>query len=157
MNMQLPPPPNNFSIAKSRNAYSGQRQGVSPSALRRFNDNLLHDPNLVNIPNLQARVDFYLAKLKYGVLAKIQSGQSGRDYLYEEINNIMQELQNTQNPPTLFRAQEIRRYHYEFGCLAEELFDKNLAEQEQHIIALIEKYTELQNRIAELIRVPTKL
>jgi len=125
--------------------------------LKTLNDNLLHDPNLVNFPNFQARVDFYLAKLKYGVLPKIKSDDSARDYLYEEINKIIQELQNTQNPPTPFRAEEIRRYHYEFGCLAEELFDKNPAEQEQHIIDLIGKYTELQNRIAELIRVPTKL
>jgi hypothetical protein len=154
--MQLPPP-NNFSIAKSRNAYSGQRQGVSGRAYERLYHNLLHDPNLVNFSNFQARVDVYLAKLKYGVLAKIKLGESARDYLHEEITKIIQELQNIQNPPTPFRAEEIRCYHYEFGCLAAELFDKNPAEQEQHIIDLIGKYTELQNRIAELIRVPTKL
>jgi hypothetical protein len=141
--MQLPSP-NNFSIAKSRNAYSGQRQGVSASALKKLNDNLLHDPNQVNLPNFQARVDFYLGRLKYGVLAKIKLGESARDYLHEEITKIIQELQNIQNPPTPFRAEEIRRYHYEFGCLAAELLDKNPAEQEQYIVDLIGKYTELR-------------
>ena len=150
MNMQLPPP-NNFSIAKSRNAYSGQRQGVSGRAYQRLYDNLLHDPNLVNFPNFQARVDVYLAKLKYSVLPKIQSGESVNDYLNElerqinkEILPIIQVLNNTQTPAIESRYQELRRYLAEIFDLQNELVWIKPAEQEQYIIDLIEKYTELR-------------
>ena len=150
MNMQLPPP-NNFSIAKNRPAYSDQRQGVSGRAYERLYKTLLDDPNIVNFPNFQARVDVYLAKLKYGVLETIQSGESVNDYLDElerqinkEILPIIQVLNYTKFPAIESQYQELRRYQLEVFDLQNELLSIKRAKQEQYIIDLIRKYTELR-------------
>jgi hypothetical protein len=148
--MQLPPP-NNFSIAKNRPAYSDQRQGISGRAYKRLSDNLHYDPTQVNFPNFQARVDYYLAKLKFDVLPIIQSGESVNDYLYElerqinkEILLIIKVLNDKQTPAIESRNQELRRYQAEVFDLQNELLFIKPAKQEQYIIDLIEKYTELR-------------